>query len=264
MEQRQRQLITSLAELMQKPMFASILLQQSENHQNKKRRLLTSSNFSDESNMEENSDLNLQKTNIDRVSAVRLDHVEKLEGSLEFWESFLYRAGEEFNNVGTFSQACPIVVAEEHVEINRRSCSPMSHLSSPNSFDVHSSPERPGSANHLDIAGIFSVCLDVDRTTKSSGIDVNSSPAGAVEVEASKEQDVGIAEALPAKVNDHFWEQCLTETPGSSGLQEIHSEREETEDKASDSKAAIYRKDWWNMNNVDNLTTNIGHLTSAI
>ncbi|PON69372.1 Heat shock transcription factor [Parasponia andersonii] len=266
MEQRQRQLMASLAELMQKPTFASILMQQSGNH-NKKRRLLNSNNFSDESNMNENSDWNLQKTNIDRVSAhiLKLDHIEKLEGSLEFWESFLYRIGEEFNSVGLFSQASPVIITEvEQVENNCRSCSPISRLSSPSSFDVRSSPEAPSSENHLDIAGIFSVCLDVDETPKSSGIDMNTSPAGALEVEASKEQDVGTAEALPAKVNDLFWEQCLTETPGSSDLQEIQLERNETDDRANDSKTAVHRKDWWNMNNVDNLTTQIGHLTSAI
>lgn len=263
MEQRQRQLMASLAELMQKPAFASILMQQSDNH-NKKRRLLNSNYFSDESNMDENSDWNLQKTNIDRISAhiLKLDHVEKLEGSLEFWESFLYRIGEEFNDVGIFSRSSPIIATEvEHVEINRRSSSPRSHLSSPNSFDVPSSPEAPGSVNNLDIAAIFSVCLDVDETPKSSGIDMNLSPVGALEVDASKEQDVGMAEA---KVNDLFWEQCLTETPGSSDLLETQSEKNETDERASDSNAAIHRKDWWNTNNVNNLRTQVGNLTSAI
>ncbi|XP_062105804.1 heat stress transcription factor A-4c-like [Humulus lupulus] len=267
MEQRQMRLMASLAEIMQKPAFASILMQQSDNH-SKKRRLLSSSNHSDESNMDEISNWNPKDTNFDRMSAqtTKFDPIEKLEGSIGFWESFLYRIGEEFNSVGVFSQVSPIIDTEiDYVEVNCRSSSPMSHLSSPNSFDVHSSPEAPGSANHLDIGNIFSACLDVDTTPKSSGLDMNSSPACAIEVEASKEEDVGVTEALPAKVNDLFWEQCLTETPGSSDLHEIQPERNETEDSASGSQAAIHRADWWSMNsNVNNIATQRGHLTSAI
>ncbi|KAF4376572.1 heat stress transcription factor A-4c [Cannabis sativa] len=266
MEQRQMQLMSSLAELMQKPSFASILMQHSDNH-NKKRRLLnSSSNHSDESNIDENSNWNQEDT--------KLNHIEKLEGSIEFWESFLYRIGEEFNSVaGVFSQASPMIDTEivQHVELNFcRSCSPLSHPSSPNSFDnnnnVHSSPEAPGSPiNHLDIANIFSICLDaVDTTPKSSKLDMNSSPACGAEVEGSKEEeDVGVTEVSPAKVNDFFWEQCLTETPpASSDLHEIQPERVQIDESSNGSKAATHKTNWWNMNSNNN-TTQRGHLTSA-
>lgn len=249
MEQRQMQLMSSLAEIMQKPAFASILVQQSDNNNNnKKRRLLSSSNLSDESNVDENSNWNPKDT--------EFNPIEKLEGSIGFWESFVYRISEEFNSVGVFSQVSPNIDTElEHVEVNCRSSSPMSHLSSPNSFEVHSASE----------ANIFSVCLDVDMTPKSSGLDMNSSPAGAIEIEASKEEeeDGGETEALPTKVNDLFWEQCLTETPGCSS--DLHETQPETEERASGSQAAIHRADWWSMSsNVSNITTQRGHLTSAI
>lgn len=252
-EHRQKQLTVYLAELVQKPGLASILMQKSEMH-NKKRRLLSSSHFCDESNLEENWDLKLKRTSIEKLSSniLKMDHIEKLEGSVEFWESFLYGIGDEFIDMGAFSQASPIVITEiEDAEMKCGSSSPMSHLSSPHTFDVHSPPDVPCPD------AIFFACLHNDVAPKSSVINMNSSPTGAPEAKASKEQDVGLKVVVPAKVNDLFWEQCLTETPGSSDMN--------NEDKvSSDGKTGLHRKDWWNMNNVDNLTTQMGHLTPAM
>ncbi|KAL5570875.1 hypothetical protein UlMin_020472 [Ulmus minor] len=254
MENRQKQMMLSLADVLQKPGFASLLMQQSEIH-NKKRRLLKSNPFSNESHMEDNWYVNLQK-NLDEASAhlLKLDQIDKLEYSLEFWENLLFGLGEELADVVMFPQASP-------TEINGISCSPKSHLSSPTSFDVHSSPEIAGSPNKLYCPALFSGCLNID--TKSWEIDMNSKPTAAPEVEAPKERGEGLSVAVPAKVNDHFWEQCLTETPGSSDVQEIQSGKMETDGGVNDSKSEI-QKDWWNMTNVDNLTTQIGHLTPAM
>ncbi|GMN54852.1 hypothetical protein TIFTF001_023978 [Ficus carica] len=211
MEHRQGQLMVYLAELVRKPGLASILMQQSEIH-NKKRRLLSSSNqFCDESDREENWDIKFNSTSIDRLPShiLNLDHIEKLEGSLDFCESFLSGIGEEFVNMSSILQASPVVITEiEDAEMKCRSSSPMSHLSSPSpcAFDVCSSPDQPCPE------ALFSACLVNDVRTKCSAIDVNTCPGAAPEIEPPKEQEVA------TKVNDLFWEQCLTETPGSADI----------------------------------------------
>ncbi|KAB1221547.1 Heat stress transcription factor A-4c [Morella rubra] len=73
----------------------------------------------------------------------------------------------------------------------------------------------------------------VDIRPKSPGIDMNSEPSTAAAPEsfqtiASKETAAVNATTVPTGVNDVFWEQFLTENPGSSDAQEIQSERKES------------------------------------
>ncbi|KAG2315381.1 hypothetical protein Bca4012_066198 [Brassica carinata] len=94
--------------------------------------------------------------------------------------------------------------------------------------------------------------LSIDTRPKSPPsprtIDMNSEP------DASKEQTT-VAPAPPppaAGVNDVFWQQLLTENPGSTELREVQSERKD--DKAE--------KRWWDSRNVNRITEQLGHLTS--
>ncbi|CAB4273072.1 unnamed protein product [Prunus armeniaca] len=242
MEHQQKQYTSFLAQLLQKPGLASILVQKSEIH-NKKRRLLTSSQFPDDFKMEI-LNLNTQNENLD----------------------FLHGIGEampeEVNDIGLLSQASPIIVTEiQDPGMNSRPCSPRSRLSSPNSMNV-SSPEVVGSANFLDILAITSTCHNVDFRPKSSGIDMNSKPDSAPAAEALKEMVQEMKNAEPAAANDMFWEQCLTETPGLDDAQEVQSERGDSDGGVSNTNPAIQKKLWWNTD-VDNFTNQIGRLTPA-
>ncbi|CAL8133832.1 unnamed protein product [Prunus armeniaca] len=266
MEHQQKQYTSFLAQLLQKPGLASILVQKSEIH-NKKRRLLTSSQFPDDFKMEI-LNLNTQNENLGTISTpiIKLDQLEKMESSLNFWEDFLHGIGEampeEVNDIGLLSQASPIIVTEiQDPGMNSRPCSPRSRLSSPNSMNV-SSPEVVGSANFLDILAITSTCHNVDFRPKSSGIDMNSKPDSAPAAEALKEMVQEMKNAEPAAANDMFWEQCLTETPGLDDAQEVQSERGDSDGGVSNTNPAIQKKLWWNTD-VDNFTNQIGRLTPA-
>lgn len=268
MELRQKQYMTFLAQILQQPRFASLLMQQSENH-NKKRRLLKPNLFPDDFSME-GLNLNSQEQNLDSISTStsKSDQLEKMESSLNFWEDFLRGIGEaipeEVNDIGPVSGASPIIVTEiQDISMNSRPCSPISNLSSPTSMNVHSSPEVAGSANLFDILAISSMCQTVDIRPKSSGIDMNSKPDSAPAVEAPKERVVEMTTAEPTAANDVFWEQCLTETPGLDDAQEVQSERRDSDGGASDTNASAQKKLWWNTDNLDNFTNQIGRLTPA-
>lgn len=276
MEQRQRQMISFIVQQLQKPGFASILLQNSETH-NKKRRLLMPNHFHDESSMDEKWSLNfqtLQKEDLNEISAptLNLELLEKLESSLDFWENFLHVAGEamseETYDIGAFSQPPPIIVTEiQDTDVNNQPCSPISHAySSPNSADTHSisSPGLVESMNHVDSPALSSFYLDADMRSNSSGIDINLKPATTLVVEDLNKRVVEMTTAVPTRANDLFWEQFLTERPDSSFRQEIQSERRDTDDRMRNSKAADHKKVWFFSNNVDNLTEQMGYLTPAI
>ncbi|KAF8409113.1 hypothetical protein HHK36_005186 [Tetracentron sinense] len=275
MEHRQRQIMSFLAQLLQKPGVVSNFMQQSENN-NKKRRLPRPDYFYDEADVEENQILTFQmstRENSDAISmpVLNMKPFEKLESSINSWESFLHvvgqASGEELYGVGVPSQPPAVVLTEMHTssedpDINTQPLSPKFHSSSPHSRDIHSSPELAESTSYVESPVISSIPLTVDIRPKSSGIDVNSKPAAAPEVEASEEQAVGnTTSAVPTGVNDVFWEQFLTETPGSSDVQEVQSERRDTDVRKTESKPADRGKFWWNMKNVDNLTEQMGQLT---
>ncbi|CAH8345643.1 unnamed protein product [Eruca vesicaria subsp. sativa] len=84
-------------------------------------------------------------------------------------------------------------------------------------------------------------------------IDMNSEP------DISKEQNIVAPPPPPpaaAGVNDVFWQQFLTENPGSAEQRQGQPERKE--DKAEDQS----EKCWWNSKNVNAITEQLGHLTS--
>uniref|UniRef100_A0A5B7B647 Heat stress transcription factor n=1 Tax=Davidia involucrata TaxID=16924 RepID=A0A5B7B647_DAVIN len=274
MEQRQRQMITFLAQELQEPRFASSLMHQSGTH-NKKRRSLITNCLYDEARMGEGQIVLLQKENSDATffPVLNLELIEKLESSLNFWENVLHEAGktssEETYGFGVLLQTSPVIntdmrASSRDSDVNVPPCLPILHPSSPDSRDVHSSPELDGSSSHVDSSAISSICLNIDVWPKSSGIDVNSKPVNVPDVDALKEKLEGATTpAVLTGANDIFWEQFLTEAPTSSDTQEVQSERREIDGRKSESKPTDHHKYRWNMNNVDNLTEQMGHLTPA-
>ncbi|KAK4361621.1 hypothetical protein RND71_020573 [Anisodus tanguticus] len=90
--------------------------------------------------------------------------------------------------------------------------------------------------------------LNVDVGSKISDIDMNSEPNG------------NASSNVPTGVNDVFWEQFLTENPGST---DVKSEREDTDSKICESKTVKQGKFWWSMKTVNSLTEQLEHLTPA-
>ncbi|GER24535.1 heat shock transcription factor family protein [Striga asiatica] len=88
---------------------------------------------------------------------------------------------------------------------------------------------------------------------KISEIDMNSEPKTGFDSEAAAEEEQQRASGKTG-VNDVFWEQFLTENPGSN---ETH------ESKKNETKPGDHGPYWWSSRSVSSLTEQLGHLTSA-
>ncbi|KAE7996382.1 hypothetical protein FH972_001112 [Carpinus fangiana] len=198
-DQRQQTMMSSVAGVLRKPGLALNLLTQLENH-DRKRRLPRIAYLYDEAGFEDNQMGTSQI--VPRESGAtssaltpNLEPFEQLESSLSFWENIV-------NDIGQ-------------------------------TYSKNSNGELDESTSCSDSPGVSCIQLSVDCRPKSPGIDMNSEPATAaapepVEPVASKDQAAGTSTTMPTGVNDVFWEQFLTENPGSSDTQEIQSERKES------------------------------------
>nr|GME14507.1 heat stress transcription factor A-4A-like [Ipomoea batatas] len=107
-------------------------------------------------------------------------------------------------------------------------------------------------------AGSPSTQLSGEVGANTSRIDVNSEP-NAPKVPTKEQAETNV----PTRVNDVFWEQFLTENPGSTDPLEVQSERKDYDGKKSERKPVDLAKFWWNKDNVNSLTEQPGHLTQA-
>ncbi|XWS30058.1 hypothetical protein CRYUN_Cryun24cG0085700 [Craigia yunnanensis] len=249
MEDRQRQVMVFLAQLIPKPHFLSMFKQNSKFH-NKKRKLLNSNDFNDEFNREEYHSLTSQNEKPGPSSApiFNFEQIEELESSIKCWETLFCRIGEtmgeEVYDFGISSRPSPIVVTEMQTssgdyDIDGELFSPSSHSCSPYSTDISSSPELAMSVYHADSPPIPSFHHIVNLKPKSSGIGVNSKHASPPETDEDLQKQVEAVatdHSVPGKVNDVFWEQFLTEVPNTLDAQEIQSNPRTTSGRISDSK----------------------------
>uniref|UniRef100_A0A5B6YUR3 Heat stress transcription factor n=1 Tax=Davidia involucrata TaxID=16924 RepID=A0A5B6YUR3_DAVIN len=231
-EQRQKNMLSSLARTLQKPGLALNFMPQPEIHE-RKRRLPRGNYFHDEASAEDNQMGTSQivaRENLNPASVLVLnkESFEQLESSLIFWENIMHDSGEAY-------------------------------------IQQNSSLELDESTSCADSPTISYTKLNVDIGSKTSGIDMNSEPAAAIghEVAASKEQEAGTAATAPTGVNDVFWEQFLTENPGSINAPEAESERKVLGGRKIESRPSDHGKFWWNMRSVNNLTEQLGQLTPA-
>ncbi|XP_031248669.1 heat stress transcription factor A-4c-like [Pistacia vera] len=231
MERRQQKMLSSVARALQKPGVASNLGSQLETH-DRKRRLPRIGYFYDEGNIGDNSlgtSQTVARENVESTSALssNTEHFEHLESSLTFWENIVHDGGET---------ALP--------------------LNSSLELDESTSADSPA---------ISCIQLNVDVRPKSPGIDMNSKPvvAAASDPGVSKEPAAVTAAAVTTGVNDVFWEQFLTENPGSTEIQEVQSERRDSDGRKNDNKPVDHGRFWWNMRNVNSLAERMEHLTPA-
>nr|XP_010916598.1 heat stress transcription factor A-4b [Elaeis guineensis] len=277
MENRQRNMMAFLTQVMQKPGFLSNCVQQSEFH-TKKRRLPKANYFCEDSNMEENRIISFQgmsseKSDIASMHALDIEPFEKMESSLNSLENFFRGVSQASGEDMYYDSALPslpsgVVIMEMNAssgdtDVNLQSPSPKLHPSSPCLGDIHSSPELAESTSYAESPALPITEIHADIRSKASEIDVNSAPA-APECDSSRDGAAGTAACtMAAGVNDVFWEQFLTETPGSSDTQEVQSERRDANDTRSDGKMGERGNIWWSRKNVEHLAEKMGHLTSA-
>ncbi|CAI9089116.1 OLC1v1023625C1 [Oldenlandia corymbosa var. corymbosa] len=259
-DDRQRQLLAFLAQLLQKPGFVSDFVQQSEMH-SKKRRLLVSNYLYDEAHMIQSPAVVAEPNPSSSLPVVNAELVEKLDSSVNFWEKFLYgiyqSSAEELFG---FPQPSSVTVtaldsSSGDSDVNIQPCSSNSLRRSP-SGEILSPQDMAVSPDHIQSATPST--LNLDWRPKSSGAVVSTSSVDVPETVTSKDRASALA---PNAANDGFWQQFLTESPGASATPEVQSERNNPDARKSDSMFADHHRFWWNTNNVQNLTEQMGHLT---
>ncbi|KAK3004609.1 hypothetical protein RJ639_018466, partial [Escallonia herrerae] len=241
-EQRQKDMLSSLAGTLQKPALALRLVTESEEIHERKRRLPRNKYFHEDASSEDNHQTStsqvLTRENVNATSLLvfNKEMLEQLESSLKFWENIILSVGEAYT----------------------RSHSPLELDESTSCAD---SPAICYTQLNLDIGSKIS---EIDMNTVS-GIDMNIEPVTSVvpEAAASEEQVAGTAATVQTGVNDVFWEQFLTENPGSTNATEVQSGRKDIDSRNNESKPVDHGKFWWNMRSLNNLADQLGQLTPA-
>uniref|UniRef100_A0A2P2MYA4 Heat shock factor protein n=1 Tax=Rhizophora mucronata TaxID=61149 RepID=A0A2P2MYA4_RHIMU len=226
MELRQQNMVSFVSRILQKPGLALNLVPQLEGHDRKRR--LSRIAYDDASREDDpmGTSQPLATENIESNSAVAstMELFEQFDTSLTFWENTLHDAGAT-------------------------------------SIQHDSAMELDESTSCAESPATSCVQLNIDVCPKSPGIDMNSEPAAPVPTEPlpAKEQPAGPASIAATGVNDVFWEQFLTENPGSTENQEVQSERKDVDG----SKHGDHGRFWWNPRNVNNIAEQMGHIPSA-
>ncbi|XP_019169382.1 PREDICTED: heat stress transcription factor A-4c [Ipomoea nil] len=89
--------------------------------------------------------------------------------------------------------------------------------------------------------------LNADTITANTrGIDMNSEPNASPLLEVP-----GTVTNAPTGVNDVFWEQFLTENPGSSNVSQVQQERKDLDAKKGENDPVNHKKLWRSMKNVN-------------
>ncbi|XP_073028666.1 heat stress transcription factor A-4c-like [Primulina eburnea] len=231
MEQGHRNMLSSLARVLHEPAVALDLMPQTEVH-DRKRRFPGNSFFPDERSTEDNQGVSSQISSMEHIDVnslltLNIEVLEQLDSSLMLWEKIALDAREGL-------------------------------------AQSYSSLELDESTNCAPSPTISYTQLNVDVESRTSGIDMNSKPNSVVPEEQPpiEEQAVGTATTARAGINDVFWEQFLTENPGSNDSSESRTKRKD-EGKRNEQKPVDRGTFWWNIRNVNNLVEQLGHLTSA-
>ncbi|CAA2933773.1 heat stress transcription factor A-4a-like [Olea europaea subsp. europaea] len=221
-EQNHKNMLSSLALTLDQPAVTSNLTLQREIHDRKRRSPGTSYLYNETSkednHMESSHNSSRENINLTTLLNFNKELSEKLESSLRLWENMILEIDEG-----------------------------LVHRKTSLEFD-----ESPGCADSLIIS---STRPNFDVGSKTCWIDMNSEPDPAIipEVQPSLgEQPVGMATNMRTGVNDVFWEQFLTENPGSNDESEFQSERKDTDDSKNENKVVDHGKNWWNMRSVNN------------
>uniref|UniRef100_A0A0E0JIQ6 HSF-type DNA-binding domain-containing protein n=1 Tax=Oryza punctata TaxID=4537 RepID=A0A0E0JIQ6_ORYPU len=269
-EDQQRNLISYVREIVKAPGFLSSFVQQQDHHR-KKRRLPIPISLHEDANTQENQIMPCDLTNSPAQAFYR-ESFDKMESSLNSLENFLREASEEFGNDIPYDDGVPgpsstVVLTELHSpgESDPRVSSPPTrmHTSSAGAGDSHSSRDVAESTSCAESPPIPQMHSRVDTRAKVSEIDVNSEPA-VTETGPSRDQPAEEPPAVTPGANDGFWQQFLTEQPGSSDAhQEAQSERRDGGNKVDEMKSGDRQHLWWGKKNVEQITEKLGHLTST-
>ncbi|KAG2600703.1 heat stress transcription factor A-4b-like [Panicum virgatum] len=277
LEDRQKNLIAYVRDIVRAPGFRSSFVQQPDHH-GKKRRLLIPVSVHQDANTEGNQIVHGGLTN----PPVCRESFDKMESSLNSLENFFREASEAFDisyDDGVPGPSSAVVITEVHSsgESDPVVPSPPSRMhtssagagdslsrmytSSAGAGDSLSSHDVTESTSCAESPPLPQMQSCTDSRAKVSEIDVNLEPA-ITETGPSRDQPAEDHPSL-APANDGFWEQFLTEQPGSNAHQEVQSERRDGDSKDYQTRTGDQENLWWGKKNVEQMTEKLGHLTSA-
>lgn len=105
--------------------------------------------------------------------------------------------------------------------------------------------------------------LNLEVGGNNSEIDMNLEPTHATVSEVQTPAEEQMATDVRTGVNDVFWEQFLTENPGSNDSSGLPTDKKDAPGMKSENKPGEYLMHWWNKNSVNNLAEQLGHLMPA-
>jgi heat shock transcription factor 1/heat shock transcription factor len=264
LEDRQKNLIAYVRDIVQAPGFRSSFVQQPDHH-GKKRRLPIPISLHQDENAEGNQIVHGALTN----PLVCIESFDKMESSLNSLENFFREASGAFDisyDGGVPGPSSAVVITELHSsgESDPRVPSPPSrmHTSSVGAGDSLSSHDVTESTSCAESPPLPQMTTFDNSRAKVSEIDVNLEPA-ITETGPSRDQAPEDSPHPAPGTNDGFWEQFLTEQPGSNTHQEAQSERRDGDNKVDQARIGDRENLWWGKKNVEQMTEKLGHLTSA-
>lgn len=204
MELQHKNMLSSLGQTLQKPELALNPVPQVD-IDDRKRRLPRNSYLYGQTSIEESG----KNSNSTSLLNSNDELLEQLESSLIFWENLVLDVNQGLDQCNSLQ-------------------------------------ELDETTNCANSPAVSCSQLDVDVGSKFSGIDMNAEPNTSIvpEVSAGAEQAVEMTSIVRTGINDVFWEQFLTENPGST---------EGTDDSKNEQQPVDPGKHWWNARSVSNL-----------
>ncbi|CAK9321132.1 unnamed protein product [Citrullus colocynthis] len=227
-QQQQQTLLSNLAHVLQKPELTIYFVPESDSH-DRKRRLATVTYYYNESSAEDalaehSHSMSKQQVDYSSTSDLNMEQLDQLDSFLTFWERTIH-------------------------DVDRTMILPNLNLNQ-TKRDIQSPPTP--------------LQLDRNHQSKSHVIDMNSEPVGSIASDSiASRKEAGETTVIARNgANDVFWEQFLTENPGSSDLPKVASEGNESDNgRKNESKPKGFGKLWWTGNKINNLAEQMEHLT---
>ncbi|OEL27115.1 Heat stress transcription factor A-4d [Dichanthelium oligosanthes] len=269
MEQRQRNIVASLCDILQRHGVVSGLILERD-HFSKKRRVPKIDFFNDEPTVEEQQvpylkTLGAETPSMSPIHLINAEPFEKIELALVSLENFFQRASHanaEDMYSGPAEPSPALTLGEMNsapmdTNINQNSSAGLNPFSS-TAGHAHLPCPLAESLSFVQSPMLTLADLheDADRTAE---VDMNSeTTTGDTSQETTSETG---GSHMPAKVNDVFWERFLT-GEAESGRQHADDKSEATEAK-EDMKIGIDCSSLNHQNNVDQITEQMGYLDST-
>uniref|UniRef100_A0A7N0REX1 HSF-type DNA-binding domain-containing protein n=1 Tax=Kalanchoe fedtschenkoi TaxID=63787 RepID=A0A7N0REX1_KALFE len=271
--QRQEKLASFLARVLNKPGLVLSFTPAVTIH-NRKRRLMKRDCFQGEAEIDGNPLKTSRVAGTEEavsatMSSLSTEQVDQMESSVAHWEEIIYQVGqtcgEDVYNVQTPPLA--VILTEIDPPLEGAGINPEKHFSPmADSKDNSSTFDLDESRGCADSPALSFLQLNIDVPSKATGIDMNNEPSiqapeavQPTDKDSEAVTDVRTTIIVPTGANDTFWEQFLTEHPGSSNVHDSQVEKKDSEIKKQSDPSKL----WWNIPNVNNLVEQMGHLTPA-